>query len=238
MPSRTFGVISPHPPIFVPGVGGREAHVAQASLDALETARLALDEFAPETLVLMSPHAPAASDAFVIETGERVAGSLGQFGDADAYSWPGDPAFARALLERLAAEGIPAVARGDDTRLRPGWLDHATIVPLHFLDPSMARRLVIISLSYLPYEMHRRVGAVVADTVDDLGRSTAFIASGDLSHRLKPGAPAGYSPRAADLDEAIVSRVRAGRLGPVAQSDFLAFYYSLSSSFYIKCFCF
>jgi aromatic ring-opening dioxygenase catalytic subunit (LigB family) len=32
--------------------------------------------------------------------------------------------------------------------------------------------------------------------VEEVGRRVAFIASGDLSHRLKPQAPAGYNPDA------------------------------------------
>ena len=31
-----------------------------------------------------------------------------------------------------------------------------------------------------------------------------FVASGDLSHRLQPGAPAGYDPRGAEFDAQVV----------------------------------
>jgi aromatic ring-opening dioxygenase LigB subunit len=41
-----------------------------------------------------------------------------------------------------------------------------------------------------------------------LGRRAAFIASGDLSHRLKRGAPAGYYPRAHLFDEEVVEAIR------------------------------
>src|SRR5262249_23489933 len=37
----------------------------------------------------------------------------------------------------------------------------------------------------------------------------AFIASGDLSHRLKPRAPAGYNPDAHVFDEQVVEALRA-----------------------------
>ena len=40
--------------------------------------------------------------------------------------------------------------------------------------------------------------------MDAVGRSVAFVASGDLSHRLKPEAPAGYSPVAHLFDEQVV----------------------------------
>ncbi|MDR3687529.1 MAG: AmmeMemoRadiSam system protein A [Coriobacteriia bacterium] len=219
MPTDVFGVISPHPPIFVPDVGGREAHVAQASLDALETGRAALARFAPETIVLMSPHAPAAADAFIVDVSDRLTGSLEQFGARKVYSWPGDPELARAIVDGIDAADIPAITRDVDDRLRPGWLDHASIVPLSFLEPTESVRLVILSLSYRPYAEHRRVGEIVRQAAENLGRRVAFLASGDMSHRLKPGAAAGYSPRAVELDAAIEERVAAGRFSALMELD-------------------
>jgi aromatic ring-opening dioxygenase LigB subunit len=39
----------------------------------------------------------------------------------------------------------------------------------------------------------------------------AIIASGDMSHRLTPGAPAGFHPRAAEFDRLVSTGVREGR---------------------------
>jgi MEMO1 family protein len=219
MPAEGFGIIAPHPPIFVPDVGGREAKVAQASLDALESARRALERFAPETIALMSPHAPAASDLFIVDTSARLDGSLAQFGAGRVYSWPGDPELAFAIVDAIDAADVPVTAREADSRLRSGWLDHATIVPLSFLEPSGRTPLVVLSLSWLPYASHRRVGEIVASVSAELGRRVAFVASGDMSHRLKPGAAAGYSPRGAELDAAIVERVKRGALHELMDLD-------------------
>ena len=219
MSSEVFGVVAPHPPIFVPAVGGREAHVAQASLDALESARVALADFAPETIVLMSPHAPVAYDTFLVEASAHLVGSLEQFGDRQVYEWPGDPELASALVDAVDGEDIPVAVRDADTRLRAGWLDHATIVPLSFLEHSRTVRLVILSLSFRDYAEHRRVCELVARVVDEMGRRVAFVASGDMSHRLTREAAAGYSPRGAELDSAIVESVRAGNLGGLMNLD-------------------
>lgn len=219
MSSDVFGVISPHPPIFVPAVGGSEAHVAQASIDALGAAQRALADFAPQTIVLMSPHAPASYDAFIVDVSERLSGTLEQFGDRQLYEWPGDPELARTLVERIGAADIPVVGRDADERLRPGWLDHASIVPLSFLELTGAARIVVLSLSYRDYAEHRRVGQIVRDCAEVVGRRVAFLASGDMSHRLKPGAAAGYSPRGAELDAAIVDLVGSGRLSELMALD-------------------
>ena len=219
MNSGVFGIIAPHPPIFVPAVGGTRAQVTKASLDALAVARDALASFDPDTVVLMSPHAPAATDALLIDGSLSFTGSLSQFGDTTPYAWRGDPEFAAALLDELAAHGIESLSRAGDARLRAGWLDHATIVPLSFLDPEQASRLVILSLSYLPLETHRALGRAVRETAERLGRRVAFVASGDCSHRLTRDAPAGYSPRGAEFDAWLVQTVERGALGELTAVD-------------------
>jgi len=219
MAEHVFGVIAPHPPIMVPGVGGTRAEVTSASLAALAQAASALANFEPQTLVVMSPHAPALADAVAIDDSEELAGSLAQFGDSASHRWRGDAQLAHALMPELESRGIPALTRGDDKRLRSGWLDHGVLVPLSFLDPQQHFALVVISLSYRPYAEHRAIGEAVRAAAERLGRKVAFVASGDLSHRLTPDAPAGYSPRASALDEAIVGIVRQGRLGELSAID-------------------
>ncbi len=211
MPAGTLGIIAPHPPIMVEAVGGSRSSVTSASLEALRTAEQVLSAFDPDTVVIMSPHAPAFADAFAVDTAAEASGSFGQFGAPGArFTYRGDPTFARELLARLASAGIPAVDRALDSNLDSGHLDHGVLVPMSFLDPLGRWPLVVLSLSYLPYETHRRVGEIVAQTADALARRVAFVASGDCSHRLTRDAPAGYSPRAKELDEALVERVGRG----------------------------
>lgn len=219
MDSPVFGIISPHPPIFIERVGGERSRVTQSSLDALRRAASALARHEPDTLVLMSPHAPALSDAFLIDDSATLRGSLAQFGDPTVRTWRGDPELAHEIAREIASAGRAVALRTEDSRFSPGALDHASLVPLEFLDPSRRHRLVVLSLTYLGYAAHRDAGAAVAFAAQRLGRRIAFIASGDLSHRLTPDAPAGYSPRARDLDDAIVSLVGQGRLAETADLD-------------------
>ncbi len=219
MRSPVFGVISPHPPIFLESVGGARSRVTHASVEALRRAGDALARFEPDTVVLMSPHAPALPDAFLIDDSPRLEGSLSQFGDARQRSWQGDPDLARSIAREFASVGHAVAFRSEDPRFSPGWLDHASLVPLEFLDPGHAFRLVVLSLSYRSYAAHRDLGAAVAVAALASGRRTAFIASGDLSHRLTPDAPAGYSPHAHRLDDCIVELVTAGELASLADID-------------------
>jgi AmmeMemoRadiSam system protein A len=178
-----------------------------------------LDAYDPETVILMSPHAPAASDVLLVDGSERFSGSLAQFGDATQYTWPGDPEFADALLVELAALDIPAMARSEDARLCAGWLDHATIVPLSFLDPNRTRRLVILSLTYHTLDEHWVFGKAARLAAEKLDRKVAFVASGDCSHRLTREASAGYSPRGAEFDDWLKHIVEGGHLHDLVDVD-------------------
>jgi len=204
---------------MVHAVGGSRAETTRASLDALAAAGSAIAAFDPQTLVVISPHAPLAPDAFAIDDSVSFAGSLTQFGDTTPYEWSGDPALAHMLVSELEHREIPSVLRTSDARLKAGWLDHATIVPLSFLEPTQRRAIVIISLSYRSYAAHRTLGAAIRSAAERTGRRVAFIASGDLSHRLTRDAPAGYSPRAAELDRAIVDLVTSGTLSALMDID-------------------
>lgn len=219
MSSPAFGVISPHPPVFVRAVGGSRAQITHDSLDALGRAGEALYAYAPETIVVMSPHAPALADEIAIDDAPSHSGSLAQFGDLSVRTWSGDPELAREVLAALDHARVPALARSQHRRLEPGVLDHGVLVPLNFLDPEQRFALVVISLSFLPYGLHRSIGEAVLAAAVSTGRRTAFIASGDLSHRLTPDAPAGYSPRASSLDDEIVRLVEAGSFTQLASID-------------------
>lgn len=220
MASRVFAVMTPHPPIMVAEVGGPRAEVTAASVQAARRAAEMLAAFAPDTVVIMSPHAPGVRDAFAVETSAHVAGSLARFGAPDVeIDTVVDEEMAAAILEEADATGIPTVERPSLPPLAPGELDHGVLVPMRFLDPASRHPLVVLSLSALPLADHGALGAAIRRAAERLGRRMAFVASGDLSHRLTPEAPAGYSPLAGSFDEKIVAVVRGGDLSMLLKID-------------------
>ena len=94
-------------------------------------------------------------------------------------------------------------------RITPGNLDHGTAVPLYFLQRNgWNGKVVALGYSFLSNEDHVRFGNCIRAAIDKLRRPVAFIASGDLSHRLKRDAPAGYNPDAHLFDEEVVDAIR------------------------------
>lgn len=220
MSSDIFGVIAPHPPIMVDAVGGKRSRVTAASENSMLLAAERLRQFDPDTIVIMSPHASATADLFVVDTSPRVSGTLASFGAPQvSHSGPGDPELGRRLLERLADAGIPAVDRASVPSLCAGELDHGVLVPLAFLDPDSRWPLLVLSLSWLTYRDHEALGRQVAAAARDLGRRIAFVASGDCSHRLSPDAPAGFDPRGAVFDRQLVDLLTASDFTALSELD-------------------
>jgi AmmeMemoRadiSam system protein A len=63
--------------------------------------------------------------------------------------------------------------------------------------------------------MHYRFGQAIQETVERLGRRTVFIASGDLSHKLKADGPYGFAKEGPEFDQEITDAF--------AKGDFMRF---------------
>lgn len=203
--------VAPHPPILVPEVGGPEARKVDASARALRLIADDIESIAPETLFIMSPHSQLLGRSFAVKEPVALGGSLSMFGAPQVrVDTKPDVELADALIESAGELGVPCepVGRGGGHG-GASELDHGILVPLYFL----ARRtypMVCISLSMLDLKAHYLMGVAIRKAAEALGRTSVFIASGDMSHRLIPGAPAGYTPRGAEFDRLMVDIMSSG----------------------------
>ena len=199
-----FSAIAPHPPIMVPEVGRESIAGVVDSIDAMAELTRRLIDSGAESVVMISPHAPLEVDSFVAYEGPEV------YGDFANFHAP-ETSFAVRVDEELLA-AIKKAAASENyyvSTLPEHDLDHGTAVPLYFLlQNGWEGRVVTLGYSFLSNEDHVRFGSCIKNAVDRVGRRVAFIASGDLSHRLKPHAPAGYNADAHVFDEQVVDALR------------------------------
>lgn len=203
------GCICPHPPLLIPEIGGANLSRVAATVEGMK--RLAADVGEHETVVIISPHSPGYTDAHVVKTAPRLRGDFGGFGCPQvAFAFDNDLAFVELLLALGGGEKDVELVAGDDDLL-----DHGVLVPMSFLP---AQRLVSLSIvnAYAP---HRGLGQLVRRCAEELGRDVLFVASGDLSHRLIPSAPAGYDPRGRTFDESLVEVFRRGDFAALTRID-------------------
>ena len=211
-----FSGIAPHPPIMVPEVGRESIAGVVDSIDAMSELTKRLIESGAESVVLISPHAPLEVDSFVAYEGPEVFGDFSRFNAAGTYfTMRVDGELLAAIKEAAASENYEVNSLPEQD------LDHGTAVPLYFLlRNGWQGRVVTLGYSFLSNDDHIRFGSCIRKAVDQVGRNVAFIASGDLSHRLKPHAPAGYNPNAHVFDDQVVEALRSNEPQRIVNIDF------------------
>jgi len=213
--SLVFAGIAPHPPIMVPEVGRDAIGEVRASIDGMAELTQRLIRSGAETVVIISPHAPLERDAFIAYDGPQLQGDFANFRAPTAV--------VRTQLDDQLLNEITRAAANEHLivmRIRGFDLDHGTAVPLYFLQHNgWSGKVVALGYNFLSNEDHVRFGNCVRTAIEKTGRRVAFIASGDLSHRLKPDAPAGYNPAAHRFDEEVVEAIRSCATGRIVEID-------------------
>ena len=206
-------VIVPHPPVILPTVGrGREREI-QSTIDAYRAAAQKVAQWAPDTLIVSSPHVVMYADYFHISPGGRTVGDMASFGAPQTkLEVSYDIDLRREIVAQAEAAGIRAGTMGE----RDAKLDHGTFIPLRFLkEAGVNVPIVRIGLSGFSPLTHYRLGECIARSVEKLNRRAVYIASGDLSHKLQSDGPYGYVPEGPVFDKGIVETMQS--------ADFLRF---------------
>jgi AmmeMemoRadiSam system protein A/AmmeMemoRadiSam system protein B len=215
VPAIVFSGLAPHPPIMVPEVGHEAIVNVQSSIAAMGELTQRLIDSGAETVILISPHAPLDASAFVAY---KTPDLYADFANFRAPETTVKASLDEELLSAISREAL--AQRYEVINIRSDQLDHGTSVPLYFLQHNGWKgRVVAFGYSFLSNEDHLRFGACVSKAADRVGRPVAILASGDLSHRLKPEAPAGYNPRAHFFDEEIVAALSANSPARIVNID-------------------
>lgn len=194
-----FAAICPHPPLLIPAIGGDEIREVKDTSAAM---RLLASEIARkeiDTIAVISPHGTVFMDQMSVNLAERLTGNFSDFGSDIRMDFRNDSELAMLVKEIADANKLPLQTVSEE-------LDHGAMVPLFFLGQELPDMQVChLSFSYLDYSKHFSFGEILFEAIQDIDRRVALIASGDLSHRLTPQAPAGYSPRGQEFDSFIIS---------------------------------
>ena len=212
--SIVSAIMVPHPPLIIPEVGRGEESKIQKTIDAYTEAARFITDSQPDVIVLTSPHSIMYADYFHISPGASAVGDFGQFGASSVkFHVQYDSEFVAELASLARDSGLSAGTMGE----RDPHLDHATMVPLWFLQKvcggALKCPLVRIGLSGLPLSDHYKLGMLIKLVSEKLDRRTAIVASGDLSHVLKSDGPYGYKAEGPVYDERIMDVMGRGAFG-------------------------
>ena len=201
-------VLTPHPPVLLPEVGkGREREIA-ATDRAMRTAAAEVARWNPEVLIVASPHTILYGDYFHIAPGKAAEGTMSAFGAPQVrIRVQYDAPLRDEIIRRAQDAGLQAGTQGQ----RDPDLDHGVLIPLYFLRKAgVTCPIVRMGLSGFSALDHYRLGQCVAAAVETLGRRAVFVASGDLSHKLKPDGPYGFAPEGPAFDDAVTKAMASG----------------------------
>ncbi len=201
--SWIWSALMPHPPVLIPEVGRGRENEAIKTLNGL--AELTRNLSKPDLILLLSPHQAYFPGALCVNTGEFYHGSFAMFGADVSINANSSSENAKILCDYLGNSGVKifAASSSDITR------DQGSMVPLYFLRQAWGDlpEIIIASPIGLTPEKAFAMGQALANFQSE--KTWALLASGDLSHRLTPDAPAGYEPEyAAKFESAVEEALR------------------------------
>ena len=207
----------PHPPLILPEVGRGGERQIELTNEAYSAVAKEIAALRPETIIISSPHAEMYSDYFHISPGTEAVGSFAQFRAPQVrFRERYDTELVRAVERMAQMEAFPAGTQGQ----RSAELDHGTMVPLYFIRKFYSDFMLLrVGLSGLPLEDHYRLGQIIQKAVEETGRRTVFVASGDLSHKLQRHGPYGFAPEGPQYDERIMDVCSRGAFGELFDFD-------------------
>lgn len=206
------GYLLPHPPVIIPEVGGGRENEAAKTLAAYNYVSTEAARLKPDTVVVISPHAPLFSDYAFMYDSDILKGSFGQFGAPNAaLEFEQDSKLRREIERSMKSKGIAGGALSEFEKERHNIdndLDHGCLVPLYYFSRLYKSfRLVAMSCSGLDMQKLYTLGGIIKDCITKLSRRAVIIASGDMSHKAGAKSPYGFGAEGPVFDDAICKSV-------------------------------
>ena len=209
-----LAAIVPHPPIMIPGVGREnDLFLVSHTIEAMKKLAKEMEKYRPETIVIISPHAPMNPLSFGINAAEKIEGNFLNFGLNKSFHFENDLELAAKIKAECDQERI-------ETSFFEGTLDHGSLVPLYYLTEKMKPKIVHLSFCLADLASHHAYGRALYQVLTQEKKRIALVASGDLSHRLIPQAPSGYSPQGKIFDKTMINFLSMGKTQEILDLDY------------------
>jgi aromatic ring-opening dioxygenase LigB subunit len=207
--------ICPHPPLLIPSIGQNNLSEISSTVEAMNYLGSEIKKLEIETSVIISPHSPMQMGFMSVIGTKHLEGNFLQFGDDTSMAFENDIDLGLNIKKIADTRNLPAKIINSGAAL-----DHGAMVPLYFLakhNPNI--KIVLIAFSYLDYQKHFEFGEVIYEAIESMDKKIALVASGDLSHRLTPDAPASYSPRGKEFDELLIRLLKNNNVSEILNLD-------------------
>lgn len=207
--SLNFAAICPHPPLLIPQVGRTDIQKVSETVLGMRRLANAFREAEIETLIVISPHTLVYPDRFNVCGMKKLFGTFASFGAPDVImEFKNDVDFANEIDQKANEGKLNTFLYDNDGEFFE--LDHGIMVPLYYLTSQLESVLKIVPIAYsnLSRADHFSFGQVIGNVAKKFPARVGVVASGDLSHRLIQGAPAGFSEAGKNFDNKIVEDIK------------------------------
>ena len=217
--------LMPHAPIFLKEIGSGKERQVQDTLDAMHEIGKEIQDYKPETVIVISPHGTVFSDGIAILYEEKLQGDFSDFGDPRVkMEFDNDTALIDELKTKLSFEHRISSALLDKELANyfqvSYRLDHGAMVPLYFVTKHISKfKVVSITYGLLSVKELYKVGMAIEDSVKAIGRKAILIASGDMSHALKNTGPYSHRVEGPIFDETIRKHIDESDLHSILTMD-------------------
>lgn len=217
--------LMPHPPIIIPEIGKGEEAKIQKTTNSMNEISEDIRKIEPETIIVISPHGSLFRDAVSINYDKLLLGDFKQFGNFDLeYKYKNDIELVDTIVFNSGKENILTVKIDEIVKedyAVDSKIDHGVLVPLYFINKKYKKfKLVHITYGLLSQEELYKFGMIIHNSLNEIGRKAIVIASGDLSHKLLPSSPAGYTPEGKEFDNTIIELIKSNNRKKIMQIDY------------------
>lgn len=219
-----YGCVVPHGSEIIPPLAGKSLKLFSATRKGVRALAEDIADAKPGTIVVATPHNLRLAKHIGVVVSEFSSGRLSEGKREVRLQSKGDVEFAKKLVEKGEARGLPIVAANYGTLEGPLSdlaMDWGTLVPLwFFLRKCPGARVVIVTPSRgIPLEQNFEFGKVVAEVAQGWKGRVAFVASADQAHAHKKDGPYGFSPEAREYDARVVKAIESGNLSSVMRLE-------------------
>ncbi|MCD4694206.1 AmmeMemoRadiSam system protein B [bacterium] len=192
-------IITPHSPLLIPSIGKESNKLLEKTINAIKKIEEEFYSTQIETLLIISSHSQRDDDTFSVSMSEEFEINFKEFGDfGNKKLLKGDTLLTHQIKKEIFGENKIRLINKKE-------LNHGAGIPLYLLTENIKDvKIIPFYCSEASLNEHFLIGEKIQKALMKSNKRVGIIASGDLSHKLTPNAPAGFSPKAIKFDQRIV----------------------------------
>jgi len=206
----------PPSPLLIPEIGKQNTSILNKTLQAYQQIATKLQESEVDTIVVISPYGDRQNNNISINVNPELKINFQEFGLL---------ATTKTLRPALSlANDLKNKFKDSNNAIRlssQSYLDYGSSVALQLLISNLQniKILPLFPAINLDRSYHFQFGQEIGEYLGTRSEKIAIIAVGDLSHRLKNNAPAGYSPKAAKFDNRLIEYITENNVDKIMSID-------------------